>query len=465
MNEEMKTMRSAFPLFLSLSMVSLISLAEITLSGCLGSNSQAALGIADQIIFLNMLVMTGFCAAVNSLISQSFGARELARAQLQMKYSLIVSAVIGTVATVIGLMTADVVASVFTSNPAVRSQAAMFIRLCAYGNLPWALAMCQGAIFRASGNAGLCVWQWLIITTLCIGGELIAFFCIPGCRSIAPLGISWDVAITFGVIAGCRSLRLLIPGKLTFSWIDLNEHGHKLLAVGIPVMVADMCWLLSNLTLFSLLSILPNPTTGQAAWTLHLKIEEAVAYVPLMAWCQATATSVGNRCGAKDHRSARRIASRMAKIAVLVMFLVGCLTAAMAPLTVQIASHDAAVRRLAEQLLFGSIITFPINAVTLVLAAAMEGAGCTLSPMVVNIVGLFVVRLPLAWLLAVPCALQIAGVWIAKAASNAVTLTGMLWVSSRLSRRSANPEDADRSGSAALAAALLRIGRKFVAQN
>ncbi len=465
MNEEMKTMRSAFPLFLSLSMVSLISIVDITLSGCLGSNSQAALGIADQIIFLNMLVMTGLCAGVNSLVSQSFGAGDLARAHEQMKYSLIVSAVIGTVATVIGLLTADIVASAFTTNPAVQSQAALFIRLCAYGNLPWALAMCQGAIFRASGNARLCVWQWLVITTICIGGELFAFFCIQGCRSIAPLGISWDIAITVGVIAECRSLRSLMPAKVQFSWAELREHGHKLLAVGIPVMVADMCWLLSNLTLFSLLSILPNPTTGQAAWTLHLKIEEAVAYVPLMAWCQTTSTSVGNRCGAEDPRSARRIASRMAKIAALMMFIVGCLTAGLAPLTVRLASDDAAVRRLAEQLLLGSIITFPINAVTLVVSAAMEGAGYTLMPMLVNIVGLFVVRLPLAWILAVPCAMQITGVWIAKAASNALTLNGMLWVSSRTSQLGANPDDAGSSQNSTFGAAILRIRRKSVAQN
>jgi len=436
-----QSLRTALPMFLSLSMISAISLIDITLAGILGPTAQAALGIADQIVFLNMLVMTGFCAGVNSFVSQSFGAGRLSQARTQMKYSMILSSIVGIVATAVGFCAADPVASAFTSNPAVQEQAAMFIRLCAFGNLPWALVMCQGAIFRASGNARLCVAQWLIITLLCVGGELVAFFILPGCRSIAPLAVSWDLAVFAGFLVGNRSLKKLTPESIPFSLSDFAAHARSLLAVGAPVMVAEMCWLFSNLLLFSLLSVLPQPTTNQAAWTLHLKIEEAVAYVPLMAWCQATATITGNRIGAANHQEARRISARMAVAAVLVMFILGCVTALTAPLAVQLASSDAEVKRISQQLLLGSIVTFPMNALTLVLSAALEGAGSTVMPMTVNLVGLIVVRLPMAWLLAVPGCLGIAGVWMAKCLSNALTVCGMLVAFKRANWRKTQTAD------------------------
>jgi hypothetical protein len=143
----------------------------MVLAGLLGSASQAALGIADQIIFSNMLVMNGFCAGVSALLSQAHGAGNYALADLYVKHSQLGSAIVGILATIIGYSTAGAIAQAFAGDPAVRQQAALFIQLCALGNLPWALVLCQGAIFRASGLATLGIVQWIIVTFLCIGGE------------------------------------------------------------------------------------------------------------------------------------------------------------------------------------------------------------------------------------------------------------------------------------------------------
>jgi Na+-driven multidrug efflux pump len=286
--------------------------------------------------------------------------------------------------------------------------------------------MCQGAIFRANGQAHLCLAQWFIITVMCIGGEVAAFFLVQGCRSLVPLAVSWDMAVSAGYLAGARSLRKILYGHLPFSLEQFLLHARSIFVVGVPVMVGDVCWLISNLLLFSLLSVLPHPTTAQAAWTLQLKIEEAIAYVPLMACCQATATLVGNRVGAADPLAARQIARRAARAAVLTMFIVGCLTALMAPYIVQWASTDEVVRQLAKQLLLGSIFTFPMNALALVYASALEGAGATSLPMVVNVIGLLLVRLPVAWMLTLPFGLGVAGAWLAKCLSNLITVGGMV---------------------------------------
>jgi putative MATE family efflux protein len=418
-------------MFISLSLMSAISLVDIFLAGILGSGAQAALGIADQIVFLNMLVMTGFCAGVNALLSRSYGAGDFVEARAYMKYSLFASAMVGILATAVGFCAADAIAAAFAVDPFVRQQAAMYIRLCALGNLPWALVMCQGAILRASGQARLCVAQWFIITVLCIGLELMAFFLLKSCRSLAPLAVSWDFAICVGYFVGAGSLRKLLPDHPPFSLRQLVSHGSSIFAVGLPVVIGDICWLISNLLLFSLLSLLPHPTTAQAAWTMQLKIEEAIAYVPLMACCQATAALVGNRIGAADPHGARQTTVRVARTAVLAMFIVGCVTALLAPYAVQYASSDEEVRQLSQQLLIGSIVTFPLNALALVLASALEGAGATMLPMVVNIVGLVLIRLPVAWMFALPVGLGLAGAWIAKCLSNLVVAGGMVLVCKR----------------------------------
>jgi Na+-driven multidrug efflux pump len=209
-------------------------------------------------------------------------------------------------------------------------------------------------------------------------------------------------------------------------------HTRSILAIGIPVMVGEMCWLVSNLLILSILSCLTHATQAQAAWAIHLKIEETIGYLPLMACCQATATLVGNRLGAGDAGGARQIARHLARRAALAMLAVGCATALAAPYIVPFVSADGQVRQLAQQLLISSIVTFPVNAVALVLSAALEGAGATTLPMVVNVVGLVVVRLPLAWIFAMPLGWGVVGAWAAKCLSNLITFSGMVQVFGRL---------------------------------
>jgi Na+-driven multidrug efflux pump len=52
-------------------------------------------------------------------------------------------------------------------------------------------------------------------------------------------------------------------------------------------------------------------------------------------------------------------------------------------------------------------------------------------PMVVNIVGLVLIRLPVAWMFALPVGLGLAGAWIAKCLSNLVVAGGMVLVCKR----------------------------------
>src|SRR5580658_8909238 len=107
-------LRSAFPLFVSLSLLSVISLVDIFLAGTIGEDAQAAMGIAEQVVFLNMIMLTGLCAGMNAKISQAWGAGNLREAGDFARHGTYVAVIFGVIATVFGVVSADMLAGAFS---------------------------------------------------------------------------------------------------------------------------------------------------------------------------------------------------------------------------------------------------------------------------------------------------------------------------------------------------------------
>ncbi len=416
------------PLYISWSLMSVIGLVDLFLAGLLGEDAQSALGVSDQIIFLTMLIMAGLCAGINTMVSQAWGATDYRLANIYKRDGMLLACLIGVLSTVLGLIAADPLAKLFCVNAEAARQAGEYIRICSLANIPWAIVQCQGAVFRAIGKARLGTYQWLLITVLAITPCVPALYDAATFKSLTLLADAWVVASIAGSILGQIMLKRVMPKaareKLVFA--DIIDRVGKILAVGGPVLISEVSWLLSNLLFYALLATLEDGTLAQVAWTVNLKVEETVAYAPLLACSMATASLVGQQIGAGNPNAARNIVNKIAIGSTAIMVLIGCLTALLAPYLVPHLVTLRDVQGLCNQLLIGSILTFPLNAVTTVLGSAFEGAGRTVPPMLINCFGFFLIRVPLAWLLMTYFAGGEIGVWWAKCLSCLLAAVGMI---------------------------------------
>ncbi len=187
----------------------------------------------------------------------------------------------------------------------------------------------------------------------------------------------------------------------------------EILALGLPATIAELSWVVSNFLMFVLFANFPQATAAQAAWSVAYKLEETVASYPLLALSLAAAAVVGQNLGAGKTSRAFKAALIMGIYAGVAMFAVGCLlTLASVPL-VSLFSQDALVIHYGQLLLSASPLVLPLLAVWLVFFGAVEGAGVTTVPMIFNAAGYLLIRLPLAWALALPAGLGMNGVFIA----------------------------------------------------
>jgi len=415
----------AWPLLLTSTLSSCIGLVDMYLAGFMGEAAQAAIGIGEQFIFLAVTIGTGLCIGCQALVSRCAGAREWRHCWLYIKDSLYATGLIGLLATIVGFVFAKEIFACFAAEAIVNELGVRYLQLTSLGNLPFVLAMTLTAVFRAAGAPRYALYVWSVITVVSIVSAFaLVFSDAPwGKMSIDSLAWSWNLGATVGVVQG---LALLVRVKKTMGtcyaplqieegneWMPSLAGMREVLVLGIPATIAELSWVVSNFFLFALFANLPHATSVQAAWSIAHKLEETVASYPLLALSLAAASVVGQNLGAGKTGRAFKASLMMAAYAGVAMLAVGCLiTIASVPL-ISLFAHDQLVIHYGQLLLSASPIVLPLLALWLVFFGAVEGAGVTTVPMIFNAAGYLLIRLPLAWALAIPAGLGMTGVFIA----------------------------------------------------
>jgi len=198
------------------------------------------------------------------------------------------------------------------------------------------------------------------------------------------------------------------------------------LRLGIPNSLQSLLRNANVIFLYRVLSLTYLPTVAQASLGIGFH-SEAFAFIPLMGLFIATGTMVGQNLGAGKPERAEQSAWAALKSAFVLM-LIACLLFLLIPeKIVGIFSKDPAV------LVTGSWY-LRINAITqifqscFVLIGCMRGAGDSISPLKAHIIGQWIIRLPLAYILTTSTGLEEWGVWLAMATSSAIESTIYFWL-------------------------------------
>ena len=217
-------------------------------------------------------------------------------------------------------------------------------------------------------------------------------------------GLALGTAIGYVLGAGCvlgflaRSGLGLRPRRA--DWRPDRYWLGRILAVGLPAGVDAVANAICHLSFLSIVNRLGD--VAAAAHSVAITIE-SLAFLPGSAFMVAAATLAGQFLGAGDERRARR-SVWLAALACLtlmtgagVVFLVSA--DVLAGWFVGGRSRQPEVAALAATLVRIVAFAQPPLALLMVLSGGLRGAGATRLPLLVNFLGLILVRLPLAVLL------------------------------------------------------------------
>jgi len=133
-----------------------------------------------------------------------------------------------------------------------------------------------------------------------------------------------------------------------------------------------------------------------AAYTIALRLIE-FAILPAWGLGNATATLVGQNLGAGKPARAEQSVWRAAKYNVIFMTVIGIFMLLFAPQIVSLFSTDPEILRWGTSCLRILGIGYPIYAIGMVIVQALNGAGDTRTPSVLNFICFWLVQIPIAY--------------------------------------------------------------------
>jgi len=198
----------------------------------------------------------------------------------------------------------------------------------------------------------------------------------------------------------------------------------RILRVTLPAILQRGAPNLAMTCLIRLVSSYGAPTL--AAWVIVQRISN-FALIPTMGLSRTLPAMVGQNLGAaQPDRAARSVSLTTRTIALIGGGILGLL-ALLAPQALALFSRDVETIRIgarAVRVLSAGYLGLALN---YVFDAAQAGAGDTLSPMVINLISLWLIQVPLAYLLSRPVGLRANGIWLALAVGWIVQAMLMRW--------------------------------------
>ncbi len=408
----------SWPLLITTISYSLVGMTDLFVAGRLGSPAQAAVGVAEQIMFMFTLFIMATGTGTTALVARNWGAGDRGEANRYAGQSLTFGIALGIVLVVLAQIISPYVISMVIDSPEVRTLGTGYLRLFSFYALPFSIICIGNCSFRAIGDAKT---PLLIVCSMAVvqitGDYLTVVYNWPaGIMGIPHLGIhgiaysSLTAAGVGSIIALVRIVRSPLAESLRYIFPVISSMIVKIAKIGIPSAMQRMSWSLSVFGLFFILAMCPAPTEALAAWTIGMRVE-GLLFMPVMALSMAVAAIVGQNLGARELERAYAAGWKVAWIGIGMLTALSLVIFLLAAPIADLMSDDKQTMVHVINYLQINAISEPFLAMGMILGGALQGAGDTKTPMWITVFSNWLVRLPLAYVLAICLQMGPSGAW------------------------------------------------------
>ncbi|MFO0560816.1 MAG: MATE family efflux transporter [Polyangiales bacterium] len=391
----------AIPMVLEMSMESLFAVVDMYFVARLGADSVATIGLTEALMSLLYALAMGLSAAANAVISRRTGERDsdgAARAATQViALSIALSIAIGLA----GSLMAPTLLQWMGASASVIAVGSNYARIMFAGSATIFLLFVNNAAFRGAGDAAMAMRSLWLANGLNI---LLAPVFIFGLGPLPAMGVT-GAAIATTISRGVGVLYQLATLARGRSRLRVErrhvgfdrETAVELLSIAWAAAAQTLVETASWIGLVRILSSFGSPAL--AGYTIAMRVALFVL-LPAFGLANAAATLVGQNLGANAPDRAAHAVKAVAKVNVAGLSVVSLAFVLVPQLFLRLFTRDATALVFAEQCLRVVALGFVFFAFGMVVNAAFNGAGDSKTPMVINVLSFWALKLPLAYLLA-----------------------------------------------------------------
>ncbi len=373
----------------------------------------AAVSLAGVFIWAADALFMALAISTTAVVARSWGARNKARAQSAAGQAILLSYLGALVMVMLLFPNAERYMRLMGAEPTVAQAGGRYLRwVIGASLLGFPLSVLNG-VMRGAGDTRTPMNVTLVMNAWNIIGAYLLVFGVGIFPAYGLVGAGM-AAGTARAMGGALALLLLllggtpirVPVRAIMRWDPhlLAMITRLAIPAGGEYVVQRAGWMIFT-RIITLLG-----TTTLAAHQVAVSLE-SLSFMPGVGLSVATSTLVGQALGARRPDLAERSAATATRYALGIMSLVGLLFFfASRPLARLYGATPEVVELAALALRIGAFEQIGM-AVYMVLSGALRGAGDTRAPLFVSLAGIFLLRIPMVYLLAIALKLGLAGVW------------------------------------------------------
>lgn len=403
----------AWPVILSFSLESIVGLIDALFVGRLGATPTAAVGLGVHMLSAVNLAMFAVGTGALAIVARHVGAGEHAEAEAAVGQSIVAAAVLGLGTAAIVATFAPAIIGLFRIEPDVAAVAVPFIRLLMLALAPSAVVFTVCASLRAAGDTRtpLLVGAVVGCTNTALAWTLIFGNLGMPALGVRGAGLATATAMTVGA---ALAVGLLLRGRLALAvhwramWPNLPLVG-RVLRVGYPAAIEHA---IMQAGFLAYMAFAAHYGTGAvAAYFIGVRIL-ALAFLPGLGFGAAAGALVGQSLGARRADEATRDGWMAVWLSMALMTTGGLILFTVARPVAQLFVNDPAVVDAAVPFIQVLALVHPLMAIDFTLSGALRGAGDTRFPLLVALLGFYVGRLGVSYLVTFVLGLPILWLWM-----------------------------------------------------
>jgi putative MATE family efflux protein len=417
----------AIPMVLEMVMESLFAITNVFWVTRLGANAIATVGLTESMLTLVFSVAIGVSMSTTAMVARRTGEKDMRGAATAAVQAIVLGVVLAVFMGVPGYWFAPQLLDLMGAPADLVAMGKQYTALVLGGSITVLLLFLNNAIFRGAGDASIAMrvlWFSNLINMVLDPCFIFGLGPFPE-LGVTGAGVSTIIGRGSGVLL---QLWILARGK---SRVVIRREDLRIVPEVITSLIrvsatGILQFAIAHTSWIALVRFISGfGPSAVAGYTIGIRIF-LFAILPSWGLSGAAATMVGQNLGARRPERAARAVYITGLYNMIVLAVIAVVFITIPEALVGLFTDDPAVVPNAVDCLrilgYGNVL----YAWGMVLVQAFNGAGDTITPTIINVVGFWLCEIPLAWALSHPAGMGVRGVFASiPIAELLITLLGL----------------------------------------
>ncbi len=403
---------------------------DAAMVGHLGADASAPVGLMNSSLWLFWGVCSTLTMGFSVQVAHRLGGKDGEGARKVLRQGITACAIAGTIIALIGIAISGRLPHWLGGEPEICKGASTYFLVFVSALPVLTLNYLAGGMLRCAGNMKI---PGLLSVAMCVLDVLFNFFLIFPTRELVISGVPVTMpgaglgilgaalgTVAAEVVIACLMMWYLVRRQPDMALRGAEARGcympekkvlRRAASIAVPMTAEHIIFCGAQITITMIVAPLGVVAIAANAFAVTA---ESLCYMPGFGIGEAATTLCGQSYGAGRTELVKRFCHLTTLLGIGVMTVMGLVMYLCAPLMMSILTPVEAISSLGTEVLRIEAWAEPMYAASIVAYGAFVGVGDTLIPAIMNFGSIWLVRIPLAAIMAPTLGLP--GVWIAMCA-------------------------------------------------